>query len=419
MVAWTEGMENDRTAKPFRWFGAWAFSLASLLGLFQPFTARGQDDSDLLSAAAVSSTPDPGSPNGEAWVVEQISRLGSSNYRTRLSARAKLEERPMESLLVLQENIHRVDVVVGVQLVEILSGLAMHSDIRVSGIATHILTSTADDATSVGRAAANSLSAIADLQEEKAWQVLTEQGAYIGPQNFSINGRLSNMEGPLSLRIDDQFSGSDEDFDWIRYLKTIKVVYLRGPRISVRALEAVSQLKNVQAIKLRSIALTSQQLLLFRDLHALEHLGLSYMDVDDSFIANIMQLPISHSIRLYGTKVTADGEQQLVKQFDGLEIFRGSGGFLGISSLSTRQAQVEQVTPDSAASRAGIQHGDIITAINGNPIQTFEQLRIELGKYEADETVAVRLTRIVSDGLNDQLRQVELTVQATLQEESN
>jgi len=369
--------------------------------------------------SAASSSTDTEAAQRSSWAYEEVRRLGNASYRARQAARSQLEERPLESLQVIQQMIKQVDVVVGLQLVDLLSGLAMHSDISVSGIATQTLSTTADNATSVGRAAANSLSAIADLQEERACQVLTDQGAYIGPQNFSINGRLSNMEGPLSLRIDDQFTGRDEDFEWIRYLKTIKVVYLRGDKITPSAIEAVSQLKNVQAIKLRSIRLTREQLLLFQDLHALEHLGLSYMDVDDSFIPNLMQLPISHSIRLYGTKVTAFGEQQLVQQFDGLEIFRGSGGFLGISSLSTRQAQVEQVTPDSAASRAGIQHGDIITAINETAIGTFEQLRLELGKYEADETVSVRLTRFVYNRLQDQLQQVELTVKATLQEESN
>lgn len=368
--------------------------------------------------AALSSETNAQIETASSRAVEEIQRLAHPSYRTRQAARNHLEENPYESLPAIEQMIQRADVVSGVQLVEILSGLAAHSDLTVSHQATQILAAAANKATNVGLAAANSLSAIRDLQEERANEVLVGLGAYIGPQNFSLNGRVSNVEGPWSLRIDEQFDGTDQDFEWIRYLKSVRVVYFRGSNISPRAIEAICQLKDLQAVKLRSVTLTKDQLLLFQDLHSLEHLGLSYMDVDDSFVPNLMQLSIGHSIRLYGTKVSEAGAEQLVKQFDGLEIFRGSGGFLGISSVS-RVAQVEQVTPGSAASRAGIRQGDTITAINDTPIQTFEELRKELGKYEADETVYVRLTRYHYDDLKNTPVATELTVKATLQEESN
>ncbi len=353
------------------------------------------------------------------WALEQIHRLNHQSYRARQAARSLLEENPLQSLQVIPVMIRQVDSVIGLQLVEILSGLALHSDIRVSDVATGILRSLAGDANAIGRAASNSMSAISDLQEEKAIQVLTTQNAYIGPQNFSINGRLDRgAGGPLSLRIDDQFWGTDEDFEWIRYLKSIQVVYLRGEKISPRAIEAVSQLKNLRAVRLRSVSLTKEQLLLFQNLEALEHLGLSYMDVDDSYVPSIAQLNISHSIRLYGTQVSEAGEQQLAKQFLGLEIFRGSGGFLGITSIS-RRAQVEQVTANSAASNAGIRQGDVIIGINDVPVETFDQLRVELGKYRVHETVKILLLRDVYDRLHNEIQTIEMTVMATLLEENS
>ena len=153
---------------------------------------------------------------------QQIERLGHPNYRTRQMARARLEENPQSALQAIRQAIQDVDSMIGTQLVDLLSSLALHTDLIISRSATETLTSLANQATSVGRSATNSLSAIADLQEEKAVEILTNQGAYIGPQNFSINGRLDQTLGPLALRIDDGFWGSDTDLEWIRYLKSVR-----------------------------------------------------------------------------------------------------------------------------------------------------------------------------------------------------
>lgn len=345
-----------------------------------------------------------------------IQQLSHQNYRTRQMARARLEQYPALAVDEIRQCIQQADTVTGGQLVDLLSGLALHNDLSISRSATQILHSLANQATSLGRSAANSLSAIADLQEEMAVKILSYQGAYIGPQNFSLNGKMDTSIGPLSLRIEDSFEGSQEDIEWIRYLKSVQVVYLRGPKISPEALRAVSQIKGLKAVKLRSVTITPELLLLFQELSALEHLGLSYMDIDDSYVPVIAQLPISQSIRLYGTNVTHQGEQLLGKHFDGLEIFRGSGGFLGISGFL--QAQVNEVTAGSAAAEAGIQPGDILVAVAGNQISTFDQLRNELGKFRAGDSVEILLNRPERDRLTGQVvGMLEMKVHPTLKEE--
>lgn len=361
----------------------------------------------------------PPDTSGEAaklneLVSEHVPRLSDSSYRVRQIARSIIEQHPNAALEVIPAEIRRVDAVVGVQLVDIISGLAMHSDLMISSKAIELLNSLANDATSVGRGASNSLSAIADLQEEKAIEILMHHGAYIGPQNFSLNGREANSFR-LSLAINDDFSGSDDDLEWIQFLKSIEVIYLRGKKISATAVEAAAKLKQLKAIRFHGINLAPQQLLLFKDLVALDHLGLSYMPVDDSYVPIIQQLPITESIRLYGTKITDQGHKQLVSSFGGLEIFRGSGGFLGISSV-LNSTIVEKVTPGSAADEAGIRSRDEIFAINDVEVKTFDRLRAELGKFEAGDTVEIVVRRFVF--LDGEVQQVQEIVSATLKEES-
>lgn len=60
---------------------------------------------------------------------------------------------------------------------------------------------------------------------------------------------------------------------------------------------------------------------------------------------------------------------------------------------SSRGAFVNQVLPDSAAEKAGIQAGDIIVSINGKRIDTFSELRAKVATLGAGKTITLGLIR--------------------------
>ena len=72
-----------------------------------------------------------------------------------------------------------------------------------------------------------------------------------------------------------------------------------------------------------------------------------------------------------GGEVTPD----LAKSFD-LEITHG--------------AFIYQVTPNSAADKAGLKAGDVITAVNGTPIKSFSALRAKIGTLSAGKEVSLQ-----------------------------
>jgi PDZ domain len=351
----------------------------------------------------------------QAKLVEQVPLLGSTSYRARQSARAIIEHNPAQAIEVIRQTIHQVDSTIAVQLVDILSGLAMHSDLSISSQATDLLSALADEATSVGRGSNNALQAIADLREEKAIQVMEENGAIIGYQEFSINGKqVIGGTRRIALTINDDFVGSDQDLKWIRFLKSIEVVYLNGSKVTPVAIEATSHLKQLKGLKLRNITITPELLQKFHDLRSLEQLGISYVDMDDSFVPTLMQLPICESLRLLGTKISEAGKTQLEARFVGVEIYRGKGGFLGISSDSN-SCRVKDVTINSAAHRGGILPGDTIIAIKNQAVTNFDELRTELAKYDTGETVEIEVERIARIGGLFQPRR--FTAMVTLQQE--
>jgi len=59
----------------------------------------------------------------------------------------------------------------------------------------------------------------------------------------------------------------------------------------------------------------------------------------------------------------------------------------------TRGALVGDVTPDGPASRAGLQKGDIITQVNGKPVEDANQLRMSISMMPPDATVAMKIVR--------------------------
>lgn len=85
------------------------------------------------------------------------------------------------------------------------------------------------------------------------------------------------------------------------------------------------------------------------------------------------------------------------------EVHRGVLGVSGRSvnseiakamELETSQGGfVEQVTPDSAADKAGIKPGDVITKVNGKSIKTFNELRGKIGSIGAGKEVKLTIVR--------------------------
>jgi serine protease DegQ len=100
------------------------------------------------------------------------------------------------------------------------------------------------------------------------------------------------------------------------------------------------------------------------------------------------------------TKVASDVMQQLIAHG---KVSRGSLGaqtqditpniakLLGLKD--NNGAVVTRVTPGSAADRAGLQVGDVVTAINGTPLDSADQLNNAEGLLPANSTVALTVLR--------------------------
>ncbi len=346
------------------------------------------------------------------FVQQQIQDLNHPSFRVRQLARWRLEQYPKQTVAAIGRSIHKVDHNTGAQLINLLSVLATHTDVTISLQAREILGSAAKSVSSIGRMADNAMHTIADLQEEQAMEVLLHHGARIGPRNFFLNARVE-VTNEISLHIDESFSGDGDTIEWIRFLKSVESVFLEGPGVDSRHYRAISQLSGLRNIRLKRVSIKQEDLRLFKLLADVEHLGLNYVDVDDSILPTLAELPISQSLRLYGTRITQAGAARLAEQFDGIDIYCGRGGYLGVGT-NPADTVVTKLIPGSGAQLAGIQERDKLTHINGVAIANFTDLRTELGKYMAGDQIEVQLDRPVEVQLDRSVEEKLVPVKVTV-----
>ena len=360
----------------------------------------------LLLAPAAIAQPDKQAAQGDSRdeLLEHVQRLNDPSYHARQLAQWQLGRNPEESISVLRHAIAQADHNSGAGIVDLLTEFALGDNIVLSLEAIEILEGTAQELTAVGRMAAHALDAIGDLQERQAIEMLIFHSAKIGPRQFSLNGTLG-PEAENALHINQEFTGDDETIQWIRFLKSVETVCLEGPQIDRRYLEAIVRMQGLRNVKLKDVALSADDLQLLKQIDDLQHLGLIYVPLDDSAIELLAELPVSTSMKLYGTNITPQGFARLQARLDDIAFYYGRGGFLGVSSVF--QTTRIRVAPNSAAQRAGIIDGDMITAVDSKPIKTFMDLRDALSNYSAGQKVSITALR----------GQQELEFEVTLKEE--
>lgn len=118
--------------------------------------------------------------------------------------------------------------------------------------------------------------------------------------------------------------------------------------------------------------------------------------------------------------------EELMQKETRLKVDEANKGVLGITGVNV-EAQysevygipmgvyVSSVTDNSGAAAAGLIRGDIITAINGETVETMEELKEEMNYYQAGDTVTLTIMQGSPTGYQSKDVQVTLGKQMTNQ----
>lgn len=330
-----------------------------------------------------------------ATVTAVLSRLGSPDFRTRQAAREQLKNSPQMTLEAIEKDLATTGIDVASQEIELLDYFANLPDLQISTKAFDLLQSLADrKITGVSSLAGKCIEAIQEAKEKQAIEVLSFAEARIGLLGISLNGSTSPDDG-FAVEIDaNTYKGDRQSFHWLQYLRSIEIVSIEGPlQVDAGLVAVITKMPQLRKIRLRNVQLEDGCLSVLKRVDALTHLELMYVNIGDEAIPTLCELPISQSLRLFGTQITADGQKLLRSRLDGLEIFIGKGGFLGITSNDVGEVRVERVVADGAAEKAGIMSGDVIFQIDEKPIKNFPELRSVLANYNAGRDILVKVRR--------------------------
>lgn len=213
--------------------------------------------------------------------------------------------------------------------------------------------------------------------EYVAVQVLTAQGL---PQKI--------------LRIDENYHGSPEDLEIIRWLVGIKLINARGASINGPILKQLVKMPELEVLQLREVPLNQEELDAIRTIRNLKTLELLYCNLPSDSVFTLAELPITHSLRLFGSSLSSESVADLKEQLEGVEFIFGRGGFLGIKTNGDSNI-IREIVKNGAADLAGLRTEDQIVSINKVPIAKFSEIRIELAKYAPTDKISVDILRRV------------------------
>jgi hypothetical protein len=133
---------------------------------------------------------------------------------------------------------------------------------------------------------------------------------------------------------------------------------------------------------------------------SLTHLRIYVPSINDEAVKHLAPLKQLTELQIYGTGISDKGAERLEAAL-GKIVDRRKGGLLGVSGDRTRRGGgclVLTVAANTAAARAGLQPGDIITKFDGKDVDDFDSLTDMIKDKAGDDVVNLEFQREVQVG---------------------
>ncbi|MFM8952777.1 MAG: PDZ domain-containing protein [Planctomycetaceae bacterium] len=138
-------------------------------------------------------------------------------------------------------------------------------------------------------------------------------------------------------------------------------------------------------------------------LRGLTSVSVHGMPIDATAAAVLGRLRGVRRIDLYGTGIPESAVAKLATALPHAVIDVRKGGRLGVSSLAFGgPCEITHVQPGSAAAKAGVQVGDVVIALDGEPIASFEALTQRVSRRGAGDALTLSIARQAAGGAAEQ-----------------
>ena len=263
--------------------------------------------------------------------------------------------------------------------------------------------------------------------------------------NAVMGGMGANRTSSTFIEFGETWKGTGEDFEKLKDIHSLTAVRFKGQRLRSRELDLLSELKGLQHIgfsdtkiasgKLTDLSIpkgiTSVELEDYKfdddtidwlTSHPIYALTLNRCQLSKAAVKSFDDLSSLQTIDVRRTKLNADVfdkwlgmsevkriylsvckfNPQSYRDFNKIRrnvIVFNPVSFLGVQGVrDTRlrdqySCEIEMVVAGSGADKAGIQAGDLITHVNDDGIQSFEELRMFISQFDIGELMKLTVVR--------------------------
>ncbi len=187
--------------------------------------------------------------------------------------------------------------------------------------------------------------------------------------------------------------------DGIENVKNIVCQY-ENQTLEADTILAMAEFSDLRALHLTAVQLDAAAL---QNLRRLENVSLIYvsdMPATSEFFQNVGAMPRLNSIQFKGCKLNIPAYKKLAAAQRVRMSFEAQA-FLGIQGTGPAvngrgmgaDATVSMVVPNSAAEEGGIKAGDLISKIDGEKVEDFNDVRLHITQYAAGDEVDIEVTR--------------------------
>ena len=299
----------------------------------------------LVSAAAAAEEP-PAPPPDAARIGQLIEQLGSPQFAQREAATRGLVESGRTAIGPLGEAIAGDDLEVSSRAIEIVRGFLASDDPDLAAEAEKFLESAAEGPNqTVSQLADDTLDFHMLGMAEAAREKLESLGAVVA-EGFLPSGRRG-----LQVVLNSSWRGSTEDLRLLSRLRGVAQLGVHGVRLDRAALAVLGRMRTMERLE------------------------------------------------LYGTGASDEELAALEKKLPEARIDVRKGGKLGVGGQPTiGPCLITHVQDGSAAAKAGVQIGDIVLEIDGDPVANFEALTGKVARHGPGDALQVEIERVTPGG---------------------
>ena len=274
---------------------------------------------------------------------------------------------------------------------EILSEIAIrHPPARDRGAYEALKSRARDGIGAAAGLASEAADQVADYRGTMAVDRLRRAGADVGVGPVV----MFSTESPSTKRIlvDGSFRDTPQHRSWLRWLRDTPLLVVSQREISPELAAALARCPVSRLIVVKC-ELGGAALSALADSDHIRIAEIRYTAVAEDSMTDWVRRRRLRRLSVMGVGLDAAQIEGLRRADPTLAIEFKRGGFLGVRASNGSVCKLSMVLPGSAAEAAGLRREDIVVRLDGRPVRSFDELRLQIGEMDAGQEAEVMYVR--------------------------